>query len=772
VAVALVLIIAALAVAFGADLAGQGTSGRSFEVRRLVRAAAMLGALLVVLAAVSQLGFLFPQADATQVVPPKRPESPPTSPDRVLFTVVADVAVPWRVGVLDVYDDNAWLTPPYDPKRFVDVPATGALPDDSGRPGQARRPAPGEPAMKATFELNDIDGRSAPVLASPFRVAGAPAGMQLDPRTQTLRLAGRARKGTQYTVESPAPPSSRDLLKAGPPGPALRPFLAVPKPPAGVQRLLDEMPANLPAYERLQFVRTHFYDKVVAAGAGNPVDLPPARVDELLEGKDASPYEITAAEALLARWAGVPSRIGYGYFGGEPKGGRIEVRPRHGAMWLEAWFEGRGWTPIVGRPPRAKSSLKPDIKNDDPTIRPTEELAAVVYVPIRLARLTVLYRLVQFWAARVIPLMALLGLVLFLYPAAVKVLRAIRRRRWAHRHGLRARVAAAYAEFRDAAIDLNIGHPALTPMEFTAVTEDDQEHRQLAWLVTRVLWGDLGRDLSQDDVERAEDWARSLRRRLLGAARFTPRTVALASRASLVGPYDDEIPNLWWRASLPRRAGNALRRAWRATRFRRRSRSVPGAAVIVVLLGIIGGGLLGACARDVDLSPGAPGAAAARPAMPKVPAAVSGFRFELEPRGAKAFASAAKASLVSGGELFAIKGADGVVGGTLQVAAFKPGLRGRERETRDGVLQSIGHGRLRLQRLGDARVYVLRLPEQRLLLSFAPDGRSYQLLVASRDLADPEQLFVDLLAAQRGEQPVSLAKTGVAPPVDPRRGAM
>ena len=69
-----------------------------------------------------------------------------------------------------------------------------------------------------------------------------------------------------------------------------------------------------------------------SAGAGNPVDVPPVRVAEFLDGKEATPFEITAAEVLLARWAGVPARLGYGYY--DPQGA-AEIRPRNGATWLD-----------------------------------------------------------------------------------------------------------------------------------------------------------------------------------------------------------------------------------------------------------------------------------------------------------------------------------------------------------------------------------------------------------------------------------------------------
>ena len=50
----------------------------------------------------------------------------------------------------------------------------------------------------------------------------------------------------------------------------------------------------------------HLLDRQVLDCDGQPV----AKVDDMLNGGEATPYQITAAEALLARWAGVPSRPG------------------------------------------------------------------------------------------------------------------------------------------------------------------------------------------------------------------------------------------------------------------------------------------------------------------------------------------------------------------------------------------------------------------------------------------------------------------------------
>src|SRR5581483_4618979 len=111
------------------------------------------------------------------------------------------------------------------------------------------------------------------------------------------------------------------------------------------------------------------------------VDVPPARVGEMLAGGSATPYEITAAEALLARWAGLPSRIGYGFYGGDPiDGGGFAIHPVHAATWLEVDFAGLGWTPLIGVPLHAVGSLSQDRKNASQSTQPTDQVSLVVYV--------------------------------------------------------------------------------------------------------------------------------------------------------------------------------------------------------------------------------------------------------------------------------------------------------------------------------------------------------------------------------------------------------
>src|SRR5205823_11996287 len=136
-------------------------------------------------------------------------------------------------------------------------------------------------------------------------------------------------------------PTGKQLAAAAAPEKSYDPFLVVPPPPNEVQTLLNQysqasIRLNVPEdrFNLMEFLRNALYDKVTAAGAGSPVSITAVRVGQMLDGADATPYEITAAEAMLARWAGVPSRIGYGYYGGEKQqDGSYQVRPKDGATF-------------------------------------------------------------------------------------------------------------------------------------------------------------------------------------------------------------------------------------------------------------------------------------------------------------------------------------------------------------------------------------------------------------------------------------------------------
>jgi transglutaminase-like putative cysteine protease len=766
VAPSLALVVGGLALAFGGELSRDSETGAKFESRRLGKAGGLLLVIVAAMVGLSQLGFLYPPTPDSTVIPPKRPQTPPAvTNDDVLFTVKAKVLTPLRLGVLDVYDGVAWLTPPYDPKRYVDVvngPLPAFAPDRSKGYDSPQTP----PTKTVTTEVSIAKpgpAREIPDVSNPVSVQGAPKGTQYDPRSQTLRLPGRADQGQSYTVTAAAPPDAAVLSQAKTPPAQFKQFVQVPAAPPAVQELLDATPKTAGAYERLQFVRTQFYKKITAAGAGNPVDVPPTRVQAFLTGTPASPYEITASEVLLARWAGIPARIGYGYYNPDAKpagNGRIDIRPSDGAMWLEAYFSNTGWTPILGKPPKAQSSLD-NQKKKKQQILPNGLITAQLYIPIRQQGLSLLYSIVQFWLARIAVVGGIVFFFWILLPGLIKMFRRVRRRRWADELGPREQLAVAYAELRDRAIDFNIGHPTLTPLEFLDVLEPDEEHTQLAWLITRGLWGDLRRDLRREDVEAAETMARSMFRRLIQGQPFLTRVVAFGSRVSLRDPWDPALPNPYWKRSIPDVLLGWVVSGARALRPRRLVPLLGRSTAVVIACAF----LLTGCVQQLDLSNSPKGVAP----LPSIPAKVGDYTIERSPVGDAEFKRYRDIALIQDYGFYAVR-QDNVAVATLQTANFKAGLRAKNHKVREGVLTTLG-GSPQVTKVAGQVFYTVMVNDLRLVVWFPKDGRTYQLLAATKDLANPTDLFARLIAVEQGKSATEVATQQGAAPSDGRRSA-
>jgi transglutaminase-like putative cysteine protease len=533
--VSLVLVIAGLMVMYAAELSGGG-GGRGFELRRSLRGAAALAVALVALMLLNRSNFLFPAAVATRPIPPQKPQVQPLDQvkDRVLARVrgPGDLSGPWRLGELDGYDGENFLLPPYDPQRLRNLAGDQPLTALKGA------------TQDYTITVVDPDQRVLPAPAGATQVNLQGGSAQYDPRSGALMLPAAPTGAFTYTVSGEKAPSAQDLSAAASPRGVNPDDTWVPAAPAEVRRLIDGAPRN--PWDRLQALRQALYDHVVAAGPGVPGPTPPSRVVEMLAGGKASPYEIAAAQVLLARWAGLPARLGYGFYGGDPvKGGGVELRPRHGANWAEVYFQGYGWVPVIGVPAHAVSPLDANPANHSPQIKPAEEVSLQLYVPTDASSALLLYQVIRWWLAVLAPIaLAVAGLAMF-FPWPLKAWRGRTRRRHARALGPAAQIAVEYAEFRDLANDLRAGDPWCTPLEFLDRLSPDEEHEEYAWLVTRALWGDLARDLQPEDLAAAREMGASLRRRLSRGQPWLTRVLALSSRAALREPYDRGLPNPW-----------------------------------------------------------------------------------------------------------------------------------------------------------------------------------------------------------------------------------
>ena len=731
--VGLACIVASLAVSYGVELARDnaadtGDSSSRFELRRLLRAAGVMTGLGVVLVLIAHAGFLFPPAAPSVAVPARHPQMPPPVPNKLLFSVQSTVPVPLRIGVLDGYADNGWETPPYDPALLRPVPASGAVPADSAVPVAPPAQSLGPNGrVTVTFKVANLTGDVLPDAAEPESFG--PDGNKLTyyPRTQMLQTTGIAKPGLTYSEVIATPPSSKQMEAASPAPKSLDIFTQAPPAPPAVAALLAKAPGN--AFDRVQFVRTALYKSVVAKGAGVPANVSPNDVAGMLAGHTATPYQIVGAEALLARWAGVPARIGYGYYNtSSTSPGNYDIYPANGSDWLEVYFGGIGWVPLIGQPLHAEASLTQQKPKSN--IQPSRQLSLVVYVPIKQHDPQQLYTLVRWWVLVLLPYVVGLALAWTFWPGLLKAVRRRLRTRWAHRQGPSGRILAAYAQLRDVATDLRIGSTGDLPLRFLDHVAADEEHEELAWLVTRALWGDLRRDIRTEDAEAAERMAASVSRRVTGAQSATNRIVAFAARTSLRDPYTWEIPACW---RPPRPAKPRVRRL----RLRR--------AVAVVASGLAIGGCSSAphTALPVQLP--------AKVAPTQLTVGSETFQIQREQNAEVAYTKAGAGSLVASGQVYTVR-LNTAVQASLQVGAFKPDVDARKPAVRDGVLSSLGLGsRFRRTTLPNGlTVWQGKLPSQTVNVYIPPSGRYYDLFVAQETFADTVTVFADILDYQGG----------------------
>jgi hypothetical protein len=536
--VPIALVIAALTLLFGGDVRSARQLGRAFELKRAVRAVAIGVPLLVGVTALNSASFLFPKPVYNPVSTAQKPRLVSSSTDDVLFEVHTKTTFtgPWRVGVLDGYKSNAWLLPPQDNKRLADISGGKPLPEVPARPGTS----------PVTLVLHDLGNTPIlPTLAGTETIQSPLRSLYVDRRTDVARISsGRLPSGLSYTLQVP-PYATNAQLEAATPGSGLDTAqqLQAPAPPPAVTSLLAQAPTT-DAFDRMEFVEHHLLDNITAKGAGVPVDVSPADVQDMLAGsKVGSPFQIVAAEALIARWAGVPSRIGFGYDGvNKEQTGVISVRPHNSADWLEVNFDGYGWLPLIAKPKQAQQDLSHIPKNQH--ILANGEIAVQVFVPYKLVTAKQLYEIVRYWLAVTAPILLGLLAIYLGWPALSRARRRTKRRRWAAEHGPSYQIAVEYAELRDLATDLNVGDLVSTPLEYLFAVAHDDEHAELAWLTTRALYGDLNTTAGPQDVAAAEELSQSVRRRLLKAQPMQSQLLARVSRASLRTPYEPAMPNV------------------------------------------------------------------------------------------------------------------------------------------------------------------------------------------------------------------------------------
>jgi hypothetical protein len=521
----------------------------AYQMRTGLRALPVLGVITLALYFAAQTDFLFPDPVIDPAQEPQKPKTVPLSnvQDRVLFEVTSTISGPWRIGSLDVYDGTDWRLPPFAQAQLTEVPRSGIVDDELSA------------QVKATFTVAGLEGAVLPGLPNTVGIRARGPVLAYDSRNGNIRLVqGQVEPGLSYDVVAPALASVADLRKESTTvSDDIREFTEIGEAPPAVRGLIAQAPKRS-AWDEFDYLRTFILDNVTATGAGAPKSITAERVEDMIAGsREATPFEIVAAQAMLARWIGLPSRIGYGFDGGDLAGGdaatagggergvrgsapdekTFEVRPRHGATFVEVYFPGFKWLPVIGVPRKAKATTSDAEQQVNPNVLPSEDIAVQLTLPVLTDPPSVFGKQVQRVLLVVVPPLVFLFLLYITLPALVKARRRARRRAEALADGPKARIAAAYREWRDACTDFACGSATDTPLMFLRRFPPDAEHRELAWLVTRALWGDLAGGCTPELAAAAEELSRALRRRLALAQPVTLRAIAFVSRLSLREPY-------------------------------------------------------------------------------------------------------------------------------------------------------------------------------------------------------------------------------------------
>ncbi|MEV0202777.1 DUF3488 and transglutaminase-like domain-containing protein [Nonomuraea sp. NPDC050691] len=161
--------------------------------------------------------------------------------------------------------------------------------------------------------------------------------------------------GLEYKVSSSEPAPTSELLKSLPQS---RPdldarYLKLPDDlPPEIRGLADDITkgarTGYDAAVKIQefFTKTgNFSYTLQTQGSGNS-----ALKDFLLRSRAGYCEQFAASMAVLARLAGIPSRVAIGYTGGTKIGDRWLVGTNDSHSWPELYFEGVGWLPFEPTP--------------------------------------------------------------------------------------------------------------------------------------------------------------------------------------------------------------------------------------------------------------------------------------------------------------------------------------------------------------------------------------------------------------------------------------
>ncbi|MHB8663258.1 MAG: transglutaminase TgpA family protein [Acidimicrobiales bacterium] len=284
-----------------------------------------------------------------------------------VFTVGATRPEYWRLTSLDHFENNGWSL------RNEFVPTSGRLPSPAGT-------SPAATPLRAEFRISALSSIWLPAAYRPTNISGI-GGVSFSVDSGSLITNHATSDGLTYSVSSAVPAATPAALAAAAPtlpgDPALDRYLQLPALPAQVARIAaDVTRAATTPYGKARALQdwlrgpTFRYDLNVA-----PDDSPNALLNFLTVTRAGFCQQFAAAYAVLARAAGLPTRVAVGFTEGQAGAdGLYHVTDAHAHAWPEVYFRGVGW--IAFEPTPGRGSADPSARSVT-GVPPAQDTSAV-----------------------------------------------------------------------------------------------------------------------------------------------------------------------------------------------------------------------------------------------------------------------------------------------------------------------------------------------------------------------------------------------------------
>lgn len=262
------------------------------------------------------------------------------------FEVTSPLPSYWRLTSLSYFDGETWS----NTGNYRQV--SSALPGAQSVPAGTRR-------IAQTYNIEGLDSVWLPTAFDPYSVSGL-SKVSWDPSSASLLTGGKTDTGMTYTVYS-----YQYLADLSP-----KSLASVPSPPAASVASYLQLPATMPADvvslarsltagQSSEYAKALSIEQFLRSPAFSYSLHPPSDgtgvatlQNFLFVTRQGYCQQFASAFAVLARAAGVPTRLAVGFATGSPLGpDSYQVLGADAHSWPEVYFgQGVGWVPFEPTP--------------------------------------------------------------------------------------------------------------------------------------------------------------------------------------------------------------------------------------------------------------------------------------------------------------------------------------------------------------------------------------------------------------------------------------